>query len=696
MKKIILLLLFVTGIVHAQNVNIPDVNFKLKLIALGIDRNSDEEIQVSEALAVTNLQVYNSNISSLTGIETFTNLVELNCGNNNISTLNVNGLVRLQTLICSYNNLTTLNISNLVNLDILYCQNNRLTQLDVSNQTLLTGLLCSTNNLTSLDVSRLTNLDHLVCGRNMLTSIDVSNNPLICSFGCSDMPSLNRINIKEGSSICLNNKQMYNNPNLRFVCVDQGEVLYFQNYFSTNGMPNVNVNTYCDFVPGGNFNTITGNVRFDAGNDGCGQNDVLLSMVKIKASQGGNDAIVYSGFAGDYSFYTSAGSFTVTPELENPLFFSVNPSNAVVNFADSNNHTFIQNFCVTANGIHPDIETVIVPVNNARPGFNAIYKIVYKNKGNQVLSGNIAFNYNDALLDYVSAQISPSSQNTGTITWDYSGLMPFESKSIDVVLRVNSPMDTPPVNLGNQLSFSVTANPVLNDETPVDNVFNYSQTVVGSFDPNDKQCLEGNSAPLSKIGDYLHYVVHFENTGTAAATNVVVRDVIDLSKFDIASLEVLSATHPIIAKVAGNKVEFIFENILLGASAQGNIVFKIKTKNNLTSGDVVTNKADIFFDYNFPVVTNVASTVFQALGINDVVWDNSVKVFPNPARDSVDIKSARMIKSIQLFDAQGRLLLNKITNQTNDVLELQTKPSGLYFVKVFTEDGLKIEKVIKE
>ena len=57
----------------AQIVNIPDANFKAKLLAVNaakdinlnfivIDKNGDNEIQITEALNVYELYLYNSNI----------------------------------------------------------------------------------------------------------------------------------------------------------------------------------------------------------------------------------------------------------------------------------------------------------------------------------------------------------------------------------------------------------------------------------------------------------------------------------------------------------------------------------------------------------------------------------------------------------------------------------------------------------
>ncbi len=58
-----------------------------------------------------------------------------------------------------------------------------------------------------------------------------------------------------------------------------------------------------------------------------------------------------------------------------------------------------------------------------------------------------------------------------------------------------------------------------------------------------------------------------------------------------------------------NKVEFIFENINLpfdDANNDGFVAFKIKTKSSLVLGDTFSNSANIYFDYNFPIVTNTA------------------------------------------------------------------------------------------
>ena len=146
MKTLLLLLLVLPIIGFGQNVNIPDANFKAYLVGnTNINTNGDKEIQVSEASAF-NGEIYcvGLNISNLTGIEAFTALTGLSCGDN------------------------------------------KLTSLDLSKNTALIQLWCGTNQLTSLDVSKNTALDYLVCSHNKLTSFDVSKNTALTELYCDD------------------------------------------------------------------------------------------------------------------------------------------------------------------------------------------------------------------------------------------------------------------------------------------------------------------------------------------------------------------------------------------------------------------------------------------------------------------------------------------------------------------------------
>ncbi|MBK8600746.1 MAG: T9SS type A sorting domain-containing protein [Flavobacterium sp.] len=363
---------------------------------------------------------------------------------------------------------------------------------------------------------------------------------------------------------------------------------------------------------------------------------------------------------------------------------------------DNNNNTATQDFCLTPNGIHPDIEVVISPVFFARPGFDATYQITYRNKGNQTVSGTVNLTFDDSRTDFVSANPLVDNLAVNSLSWNYNNLLPFESRTITVILNVNSPTETPAVNIGDVLNFEVSISPVVADENPLDNTFSYTQTVVGSYDPNDITCLEGDVVPPTEIGNYLHYAINFENTGTFPAENVVVKTEIDAAKFDIGSLQLMNTNFPVDARITGNKVEFIYENIQLPIGGHGHILLKIKTQNTLVTGDAVTNRGDIFFDYNFPIDTGLANTVFQTLSNSVFEVDDSVSGYPNPAVNEVTITADNNIKSIQLYDAQGRIILTRLMDDLESKIELSSYSKGIYFIKITTEKGAQVQKLIKE
>ena len=758
MKKTILLLLFVTTITQSQIVNIPDANFKAKLLSatssnqiakdlngnyFKIDSNSDNEIQESEALEVSYLDVSSSSILDLTGIASFFNLEYLDCFNNELISLDLTTNTNLTYLQCAYNSLTVLDVNVLSELRYLYCYHNNITSFDIINlpnlelinfdDNLLTSLnllnlpnlinLNSNNNqittlnlnglnsiesmsfsnnlITNIDLSNLISLTFLSCSSNPITTLDCSNNINLQFLTLIDCNLLESLYVKNGSIDELNEDSLIGCVNLEFICADDSELVAITQNLINNGLSGVNVNSYCSFTPGGDYNTIEGIVQYDFNEDGCNVLDSPASYTRIDVNLDGitTNSSVFSNEAGVYNLYTSTtGVFNLVPNTENPSFFNINPIAVDVPVMTIDNAVATQNFCITANGVHPDLEIVIAPIIPARPGFAAEYKIVYRNKGNQMMSQlyGINFFYNQHLMTFVSATQTPSSIVSGGLSWDYANLMPFESRSINVVMQINAPTDTDPVNIGDVLQFTSSIMPMTGDESTVDNLFQFNQTVVGSFDPNDITCIEGEVVDPSYIGEYLHYVINFENTGTAPAENVVVKLEINPSDFDINSLRILESSYISSIKITNNILEIIFQTIMLETGGHGNVLLKVRSKDNLTINDMVTNNAKIYFDYNFPILTNDANTVFQTLSNAIPIKDVLVKIYPNPTTNVLNIETVSNLKSIDLYDVNGRILeINKL-NHNRAVFDFSKYKSGLYFVKIKTEDGSKIEKIIKE
>ena len=103
------------------------------------------------------------------------NITGLSCSDNQLTSLNVQGLTALQKLSCGGNKLTELNVQGLTALQELWCSGNQLPELNVQGLTALQKLECRDNQLTELNVQGLTALQKLDCWKNQLTELNVQS-----------------------------------------------------------------------------------------------------------------------------------------------------------------------------------------------------------------------------------------------------------------------------------------------------------------------------------------------------------------------------------------------------------------------------------------------------------------------------------------------------------------------------------------
>jgi hypothetical protein len=273
----------------------------------------------------------------------------------------------------------------------------------------------------------------------------------------------------------------------------------------------------------------------------------------------------------------------------------------------------------------------------------------------------------------------------------------------EFTMTLNTPTQaTNPLNGGDILTFTGTVTGTGADAMPADNVMVFDQTVVNSYDPNDKTCLEGKTIDPSDVGEYVHYMIRFENTGTASAVNIVVKDEIDLSQFDITTLIPLGGSHDYYTRIReGNVVEFIHEDINLDfndATNDGHVLFKIKTLNTLVTGDTFDNTAEIYFDFNFPIVTNTETVTVQSTASIYEATDASIAVYPNPTSSLLNITSENGIQNVTVMNINGRLLSQYqfTSNQLAQQIDVSNLGTGMYFVTIVSDLGSSTQKVVVE
>ena len=184
--------------VEINKTNFPDENFR-EYLKTQTYYGADGILTDEEISAIISMSVYNMQISNLKGIEHFTALTNLSCGDNQLTSLDVSNNTALRSLLCNNNQLTILDVSKNTALTSLYCYNNQLTSLDVSKNTALISLYCYNNQLTSLDVSN-TALTYLPCYSNQIRG--EAMDALVASLPSTENGSLNIIyNENEGNEM---------------------------------------------------------------------------------------------------------------------------------------------------------------------------------------------------------------------------------------------------------------------------------------------------------------------------------------------------------------------------------------------------------------------------------------------------------------------------------------------------------------
>ena len=116
-----------------QRVLIPDEKFRIILNEkYGLSFDLSETIAYKDIKEIRDLEVSNSEILNLKGIEYFSSLQILSCGGNALTSLDISQNSELEKLNCPNNKLKELDISQNTNLQVLVCNENEFQSLNVS------------------------------------------------------------------------------------------------------------------------------------------------------------------------------------------------------------------------------------------------------------------------------------------------------------------------------------------------------------------------------------------------------------------------------------------------------------------------------------------------------------------------------------------------------------------------------------
>ncbi len=668
-------------------------------------------------------------------------LSQLYCYHNNLSALPALG-DSLSALECSYNMLTSLPALP-ASLTFLACHDNLLDSLPVLPDS-LHNLQCGNNNISRLPFLPVA-LTELECGNNLIDSLPVLPQTLV-SLYCH-RNNLTSIPVLPGSVVFLN--CVFNqltelpalpdslhdffcghNPNLsclprlnRVVNLDfiNTNISCLPNYGTvTSSNPPLNSLPLCDLFNSNGCSAywnINGQSYFDLNGDCISDTfDTPQQNIHVMLYQNGNlIQQTYTGGEGKYSFDVNGnfGNYEVIADTNSIPFSILCPVNGFytdsISAADSlfydNDFSLI---CKT--GFDAGVQSIAA--DHFRPAHHTTVKIGAGDMSNffhahcaNGVSGSVVIALSGP-IKFISPDSSALSPDTisGDTLLIYS-IADFGALHFNSDFNIIAATDTF-ATIGSQACISVTALP-FGDNDSTNNSLTHCFTIIGSFDPNDKEVDPPGDLALNG-NKWLTYTIHFQNTGTAAAEHIYIIDTLD-ANLDLSTFQLLAFSHQPLVQIFENGIaRFNFPNINLPDSnsnepaSHGYVQYKIKLKNTVTAGAQVKNTAYIYFDFNSPVATNtIATNIVNILGVNlSLLSENGIKIYPNPTTGEFTLAFQNHFgekASMKIYNLHGENIFEKNIT-VSPVVKINRSEinlsKGLYVVEIVSGNFSERKKLI--
>lgn len=650
-----------------QIVNIPDANFKSYLVNNNsINLNGDTEITVAEAQATTELFINGLSISDLTGIEAFTNLTRLDC---------------------------------------------------------------YTNNLTTIDVSNNLSLTRLHCADNQIETLDISANTLITDIQCHNNGVLYQLNIANGNNSNINWMKAYGNPSLTCIQVDAGfsppanSGLYVagwtidnQTSYSENCIPTV---YYVD-------------ANATGANDGSSWADAFTNVTDALANTNLNDAV-----------WVAKGTYTLA-DKNTPIAVNTDEVDIIGGFAGTETtlaerdltaiHTTNATiFTGDINGDDIDGDFSSNKTDNAERLFelrtsNVTFDgIIFENIYDTSQSGGVEENGVIFIPNSLNANNLKIKNSVFRNNYSNGYLLKMRKFNQGLLIENTKFINNTIVNRGlvyiqsdstNGYIFTRWANVLVadndinvaaldiyregwNNGSTLDVVINNS-----TFVNNDYNGTYGNSITASGNGSVnlnVNNTIFWQNTvnGTAAT-----RDISDglVSTYDVFIRNSIAN----VSSNAGTNGTFSATNVTTLDPATDNLNLDAEYKPTSASNYIVDQGDNAYYDIAlfgdldlsgndrvFNTTIDLGAYEYNStLSVDDIsLNENTVKLYPNPATDVVNIKTNQTIKNVRVFNVNGQKVLD-IANQSQ--INISNLPTGMYFLNINTNQSNQTIKILKQ
>jgi len=694
---LLLFLCFFTFRLRAQFVTIPDPQFVSFLQATYPAAMNGNMMDTTHVSIITEDSLGLSLITDGFGIQFFDNLqwLELDQGLGSTLPPLPATLRHLQVYDGMLTSLPTLPAG----LETLYVNSNLLSSLPALPAS-LKALYCSGNSLDSLP--------QLPAGLEIL---DFSDNSYDSFQNLSSLPlTLRYLNARNNGISCLpplpDNMEYINIQYTYIMCLPSypaGNPEFYGDYPSLSSYP---VCTYGNGCPA-DYN-IQGSIYADL-NTSCAKDSSEQLLHYTKTDLFHNNTLLRSiiSAGGEFAFRTDTGSYTVYADTTGMPFgpsCTVPGADSTVYIATGSSVVSGINFGMSCDpGTDLGISAVIQGYGDLFPGRQAIVRFIAGDMSTafgQALScasgtgGTLSVTYSGpvSIAGFPSGSIVPSvSGNTlSYAVSDFGQIDPQTAFGVELLTDTTA-------QSGDPLCFDLNITVPADDQNTANN--NYSQCfeIAASYDPNDKQVSPAGTL-LYPYNAPLTYTVRFQNTGTAPAARVVIRDTID-SDLRFGSFTLIAASHPVIVELQAPEVVFSFNNIQLPDSlsdpqgSQGFVTYRILPVPDLPYGTHIFNTADIYFDFNPPIRTNTTENTIGMLSTENGTALPAIQLYPNPAAEYFRLVSAGKIQSLEILNMQGQRV-RYIQGWVPETISVSGLPAGLYFIRIQQAEGVQTRSLV--
>jgi uncharacterized repeat protein (TIGR01451 family) len=392
-----------------------------------------------------------------------------------------------------------------------------------------------------------------------------------------------------------------------------------------------------------------------------------------------------SGFSGD-------GGPAAAAEFNTPTGITLDASGNIY-IADQGNNRIRKLSTICANNGFDLTGALSICIDTPTFSSASIDACIYNNRC-KVMKGQLKLILDTAIHIATTVADSAARISGDTLIWNFDSLSYFgKTGCVNLTGNVSS------IPKGDSVFVTLIIAPSVGDSLPSNNKITYwvkafPYNCVGlPFDPNEKSVYPvGDISPTQQ----LTYTIHFQNTGTAVAHDIVVVDTLS-PYLDPTTFKVISSSREVNTSVSsGHIITFTFDNINLvdtGTSKTqsiGMVQYTINPKSITSPGDVIKNKAGIYFDANTVVLTNTTiNTIASGIptGMVNLIAPIHIACFPNPFTSSTSIVfNAGGKHYLELDDITGRKIETIECNGPQYELQRNDLAPGIYFIKAFDTD----------